>query len=269
MVSVKVFGGAIGRRILLTVVCVGWTLAGLAAPQSLGGFPNMRDLGGWTGLGGHKVRTGQIYRSGGLNDNAKSKTVVDEQGVTNKVMKAGKARLTEAQRTMLVDTLGIRTDIDLRADWECWGMKGSPLGDKVEWAHLSIGAYHLTEVKKGANPTNTMHHRIFRLIMDPKKRPLDFHCIAGRDRTGTVAALTLAVLGVSEDDIVSDYLATPSCKPRDKWEPRIRKLIREKLMKRFPAETLAESAARYFVHIGFARADVEAFREQMLEPTRP
>lgn len=257
------------RRILLAAACVSWALAGLAAEPSLKGLPNMRDLGGWTGLDGRKVRTGQIYRSAGLNDNAKSKKVVDEKGVTNKVMTAGKARLTEAQRAMLVDTLGIRTDIDLRADWECWGMKGSPLGDKVEWAHLSIGAYHLAEVKKGANPTNTMHHRIFRLIMDPKKRPVDFHCIAGRDRTGTVAVLTLAVLGVSEDDIVSDYLATPSCKPRDKWEPRIRKLIREKLMKRFPAETLAESAARYFVHIGFARADVEAFREQMLEPTRP
>lgn len=262
----KIFGVAFHRGILLAAVCVGWTLAGLAAPQSLDGIPNMRDLGGWTGLGGRKVRTGQIYRSAGLNDNAKSKKVVDEKGVTNKVMTAGKARLTEKQRTMLVDTLGIRTDIDLRADWECWGMKGSPLGDKVEWAHLSVGAYCLAAVKKDANPTNTMHHRIFRLIMDPRKRPVDFHCIAGRDRTGTVAVLTLAVLGVSEDDIVRDYLATPSCKPRDTWEPRVRKFIREKLMKRFPADTLAESTARYFEHIGFTRAEIDSFRSQMLEP---
>ena len=31
---------------------------------------NIRDMGGWTGLGGRKIRQGMVYRSGGLNFNA-------------------------------------------------------------------------------------------------------------------------------------------------------------------------------------------------------
>lgn len=35
-----------------------------------------------------------------------------------------------------------------------------------------------------------------------------FHCAAGKDRTGIVAAVTLGLLGVSDDDIVEDYTET-------------------------------------------------------------
>ena len=31
------------------------------------------------------------------------------------------------------------------------------------------------------------------------------HCIAGKDRTGIVSALTLSLLGVSDEDIAADY----------------------------------------------------------------
>ena len=35
------------------------------------GVPNVRDLGGYVGLGGRKIRQGMVFRSGGLNGNAK------------------------------------------------------------------------------------------------------------------------------------------------------------------------------------------------------
>ena len=34
------------------------------------------------------------------------------------------------------------------------------------------------------------------------------HCVAGRDRTGFVVALVLAAVGVADDDIVADYVAS-------------------------------------------------------------
>src|SRR5918996_443822 len=43
--------------------------------------------------------------------------------------------------------------------------------------------------------------------------PTVFHCTAGKDRTGIVAALVLALLGVSEDDIVADYVLTQDVMP--------------------------------------------------------
>jgi protein-tyrosine phosphatase len=38
--------------------------------------------------------------------------------------------------------------------------------------------------------------------------PLLFHCAAGKDRTGVVAAVLLALVGVSRKEIVADYHAT-------------------------------------------------------------
>jgi protein-tyrosine phosphatase len=35
-----------------------------------------------------------------------------------------------------------------------------------------------------------------------------FHCTAGKDRTGILAAVVLGALGVGDDDIVADYMLT-------------------------------------------------------------
>jgi protein tyrosine/serine phosphatase len=46
--------------------------------------------------------------------------------------------------------------------------------------------------------------------------PLVFHCAAGKDRTGVVAAIVLSVLGVSDDDIATDYSLSRLGMPRFK-----------------------------------------------------
>jgi protein-tyrosine phosphatase len=38
--------------------------------------------------------------------------------------------------------------------------------------------------------------------------PLLFHCHAGKDRTGIVAAVVLSLLGVARDDVVADFALT-------------------------------------------------------------
>jgi protein-tyrosine phosphatase len=48
----------------------------------------------------------------------------------------------------------------------------------------------------------------FELVASQDGLPAVFHCIAGRDRTGVVAALILGSLGVSADDIADDYAIT-------------------------------------------------------------
>ena len=44
-----------------------------------------------------------------------------------------------------------------------------------------------------------------RLIARPGGLPAVFHCAAGKDRTGVLAALVLGLLGVDDDVIVEDY----------------------------------------------------------------
>ncbi len=50
------------------------------------------------------------------------------------------------------------------------------------------------------------YRRIFALLLKDNGTPLLFHCMAGKDRTGIVAALILFALGVDEETILEDYL---------------------------------------------------------------
>jgi protein-tyrosine phosphatase len=43
------------------------------------------------------------------------------------------------------------------------------------------------------------------MLADSKKRPLMFHCTAGKDRAGTCAALILLALDVPEDTVIHDH----------------------------------------------------------------
>ena len=46
---------------------------------------------------------------------------------------------------------------------------------------------------------------VLELCADKNRHPIAFYCTAGKDRTGMIAALLLALCGVKADDIVEDY----------------------------------------------------------------
>ncbi len=52
------------------------------------------------------------------------------------------------------------------------------------------------------------YKNFFSLLQNEENIPLIFHCTAGKDRTGIAAALVLYALGVDEDTIMEDYLAS-------------------------------------------------------------
>ena len=52
------------------------------------------------------------------------------------------------------------------------------------------------------------YHDAFQILLDNKDGAVLFHCAQGKDRTGTLAAMILYVLGVDRDTIMEDYLLT-------------------------------------------------------------
>jgi len=172
----------------------------------LQGCSNLRDLGGYRATDGRRVRMGQVFRSASL------------------------AHLTEADLA-LFGTLGIRTVCDLRGVRES-GLAptrlpngpapdvlplpieprvGASLRDLLrreeatgedtyallQTAYLAYAGEHLTR-----------YRALFALLLESGRRPLLFHCSAGKDRTGFGAALLLTALGVPRKTVVADYLAT-------------------------------------------------------------
>jgi hypothetical protein len=152
------------------------------------GLVNARDVGGVPTSDGRRVRTGKLYRS-----------------ETAQLM-------TEADVAFAVEELGIRRVVDLRGV----RLGGSgPLGDDgrgvvLDFYELGGGVDEAMDVSADGFLAGQLHRaapvvaRVLQEVVGTEGATL-LHCHTGKDRTGFVIAVTLAMLGVSDDDIVSDY----------------------------------------------------------------
>lgn len=143
---------------------------------------NVRDLGGWACTGG-RVKYGKIFRGGNFGS------------------------ISAADKSTLVDWLGIKTDIDLRNNGETGGITASPLGGSVEYFHQSLDFY-ANAVSTSAASARTV--AVLKKVMAcvAANKPCYFHCMSGSDRTGTIAYLLLSLLGVSQSDKDKEYELT-------------------------------------------------------------
>ena len=174
----------------------------------------------------------------------------------------GKSRVTPEGRAIFLDRYGVKSDIDLRSDGECWGMTGSPLGDGVKWFHYSSAAYAGMFGKRGKE----QFAKVFRVFLDEKNYPVIFHCIAGQDRTGAVAFILNGLLGVAEEELYLDWEATGFWNQNASFfnhDRLFNKLIAG--FRKLPGKDLHEQIENYVLSCGFTREDIEKFRSIMLE----
>lgn len=201
---------------------------------------NIRDLGGRVGLNGRRIRQGLLYRGATL-ETAPS--------------------LTETGVRVLRDDLGIRTDLDLRG--EAYGsLCCSPLGgDRVRLVHVSANGY----APFMEAPEHPVCREIFRVLADPENYPVYFHCYAGADRTGTVALLVGALLGVSEAELKEDYewtsLAETDLRSAD--SPSMCAFLAA--LHAYEGETLRDQCRAYLREVGMTDAELDEICRILLE----
>lgn len=152
------------------------------------GVTNVRDLGGYMTSGGTRTKQGMIYRCGRLN---KSSAETPEIEIT-----------AEGIKTMR-DDLRIKTEIDLRRadNGEVGAITKSPLGPDINYVNCPMD-WEGNMFEK--NPEEIK--RVFAILADENNYPVIFHCNIGTDRTGMIAFLVNALLGVEEKDLFTDYL---------------------------------------------------------------
>ena len=187
---------------------------------------------------------------------------IKEMRSTGVVWRKGKNRVAPEGRAIFLDRYGVKSDIDLRTDRECWGMTGSPLGDSVKWFHIPGAAYAGMFGKRG----KTQFAKVFRVFLDEKNYPIIFHCIAGQDRTGAVAFILNGLLGVPEEELYLDWEATGFWNQNADFFNHARlfnKLIAG--FRKLPGKDLHEQIESYVLSCGFTRDDIEKFRSIMLE----
>lgn len=164
------------------------------------GPKNFRDLGGYINQQGKAVCWNKLYRADGLSE------------MTDSDVK----RFQE---------LGIRTIIDLRSKTEqSMAPDRVPEGTayiscpmmneeiKVSERHQEVGAFkkslvtgYLTMIEEAPE---LIAQAVSAVMQGIRQGGVVFHCTAGKDRTGVLAAVLLTLLGAYEEDIIADYQVT-------------------------------------------------------------
>ena len=163
------------------------------------GAYNFRDLGGYPIADGRSTRWGRLYRSDTLHE------------------------LTDQDLALLRD-IGLAGVIDLRTSTEIERTGRGVLGaEPILYVNFSVLPEAGGEQQAAPAPRiddvadrylsylevgRSALVESFGVMAQPTNYPLVFHCQAGKDRTGVLAALVLGCIGVERSAIVDDYVLT-------------------------------------------------------------
>ena len=195
----------------------------------LDGTTNTRDLGGLPTVDGGQTAFGRILRSDNLQtlSEADVRTLVQEVGLTEvvdlrttaEILMEGRSPLRDVDAVThrhftLLPERGMRTDVfaaeeddeavraNLPADWAesilprqvATGDEGEPPAVRSYLGYLTDGTENVLAA--------------LRSLAHGGPGAAVVHCAAGKDRTGMVVALSLAVAGVEPAAIIADYAQT-------------------------------------------------------------
>lgn len=229
---------------------------------------NVRDLGGIPTMNGKHIRYGLLFRGGEMNGYN-----LDKSGEYCRASYYGLRDLRQA---------GIRADLDMRTEKESTGIEESPLGADADYILFpEANQYYYDKFW-----TTDDYIKAVRWIIDELKlgRPVYFHCIYGADRTGTLAFIIEALLGVSENQMSVDYEMTSfsyglNDAPRRRGPKnevsvyRYRQMLEGVLSSKFDGETVQEKIRNFLIHgctdkkrsATVSEEDLDWFADRVLE----
>ena len=215
--------------------------ASLPRTITVPGVSNTRDIGGYYTVDGkYQVKQGMFYRGG----------VIGAQGVDT-----------------LLNVYGIKTDLDVRGD----GYASSPLGSSVNYVQCK-GPYYIYQ-NNGINSTDQEYRsallKEIQTCAVAENYPIYLHCSLGRDRTGTLAFLINALLGVGEKDLYMDYELSflSASGTADTSHPSNISPFDDfvQYLKDYSTGTLQQNVEKFMLDLGVTANEIASIREIMTE----
>ena len=163
------------------------------------GAYNVRDLGGYETEDGRQTRWGALFRAADIHALSPSdqSTLIDA-GVRIVIDLRGSQELTEAP-SVFSNLSGVQYrphNMTGDALINSWGTVPVPADSSIRLSTM----YSTVLDERG-----DMVKSILETVSQPGALPAVFHCTAGKDRTGVLAALLLGIAGVPPERIVEDY----------------------------------------------------------------
>jgi protein-tyrosine phosphatase len=166
---------------------------------------NFRDLGGYMAGKGVSTVWRRLYRSGDpVEMSAPDKAILKSDiGLKTVIDLTTPDDVKKLREIRLMEEIGVRYfNIPFRPDIQNYYEKELKLYQKT----LNLGYFYLGRI--GHESFSHKLAQALEIIADPQYHPVLFHCGAGKDRTGVLAAMILNLLNVGDVDIVNDYLFT-------------------------------------------------------------
>lgn len=189
--------------------------------------PTFRDLGGIEACDGRRLRGGRVFRAGDLmspaGDEAEAirrlglRRVFDLRSAVERTRQPSAWAEFSGARAVSCD---VNTDVRsghadlLRLLAEDAGEEGAREMMLHTYRNFSAGFAGQLRI-------------LFDALLDDEGLPLLLHCTAGKDRTGFACAMVLHALGVDEEQIFDDYLATGDVLVGGPLADRMRDLLAE------------------------------------------
>ncbi|QSB06417.1 tyrosine-protein phosphatase [Natronoglycomyces albus] len=231
---------------------------------------NLRDLGGYRGVDGCPVKKDVVFRS----DNFGNATEADLDHVVNELKVRHVIDLRRAEELEVAPRFPATEGISFHHEelkhlrWESFnGIIPEP-AQSHERSVAFLSQRYMAMLETG-------HEAVRRsLEIVANGEPTVFHCMAGKDRTGIIAAVLLGLLGVSDEDIAADYALTDVGTARWRaWRDQGNPTVAKSYMGT-PAEAMSQTIQMlrdrfgsfhgYCQVIGFS--DIDRLREELLCP---
>ena len=222
------------------------------------GTQNVRDLGGWTGLNGKKVKYGKIIRGAALSDSSGANMIV-----------TGKGRLALGE-------LNIQAELNLGAIDNATSIAANCAYKKIGYTNYAIA---ITDEIRRAQFKEVLEWIVSCLDgtlnvsgLYQVQRNIYMHCQGGCDRTGTLSFQLLGLLGVSESDLAKEYELSSFS---DVGFGRLRTTTKAvdtydyvgmvEALKTYSGDTITDKFVSFALDCGISNDTITNFRNLMLE----
>lgn len=211
---------------------------------SLPGVYNTRDIGGYTTIDGKKVKQGILIRG----------TEIDGLGVVSD----GDSYFLKDKES--VKEFGFVLDMDLRSEIQFSANYKSRLGENViHRIYANSFLYKSIFTEEGKQAVK----EVFTDLANPNNYPIYLHCTYGADRTGTTVFLLQGLLGISEKQMLDDYMLTGLFSKGFENNSKINGIFGG--LEEYNGETVNEKIENYLLSVGVTKEQIEMIRNIFLE----
>jgi protein-tyrosine phosphatase len=174
------------------------------------GIANFRDLGGYPTDDGRQVKWGVLYRAGTLAESSNADLQSLQKLNIDTLIDFRSASEKEAEPNRLPEPTTIKVVEIPTLDDGNQAMVEEIMGriERSDFDGFDPNELMLEGNRQFASTFTPQFRQFIHTVVEANGAPVVWHCSAGKDRTGFASAILLRILGVPQDVVMQDYMAS-------------------------------------------------------------